>query len=323
MLIDIVNQQVRTNKVSLIIVNDKVSPNLLHAIDEKVDIVLIKRPEGSKNPYYIAKINYILWKQKPDIVHCHNHNMIKLLHLNLKYFLTIHAIGVPTVNFKHFDKLFAISHAVKKDVENRSRFSPCVIENGINLDHVESKTNYTFDTFRIIQVSRLAHKDKGQDILLEALRKIIQKRNQINISVDFVGEGSSEQYLKSLVKEYNLENRVNFLGTKDRKWIYQNLKNYDLLIQPSVFEGFGLTIPEAMAAKLPLLVSDIDAIMEIIENGKFGNYFRSEDSDHCAEMISNIIDNYNEQEIIANKAYRHSRKYSVKTTVENYLKNYV
>lgn len=54
---------------------------------------------------------------------------------------------------------------------------------------------------------------------------------------------------------------------KNQEWIYHNLCNFDLFIQPSRFEGFGLTVAEAIAAKVTVLVSNIQGPMEIIDDG--------------------------------------------------------
>ena len=59
-------------------------------------------------------------------------------------------------------------------------------------------------------------------------------------------------YNIGLVQEYNLNSYISFLGSKDTHYIEQHLKDYDLLVQPSRIEGFGLTVAEAMAAKVPV-----------------------------------------------------------------------
>ena len=58
-----------------------------------------------------------------------------------------------------------------------------------------------------------------------------------------------------MVVELNLEKHVRFLGNQSREYVYSHLKDYDLFVQPSRFEGFGLTVAEAMAACVPVLVT--------------------------------------------------------------------
>jgi glycosyltransferase involved in cell wall biosynthesis len=66
-----------------------------------------------------------------------------------------------------------------------------------------------------------------------------------------------------------------------------------LLVQPSRTEGFGNTIVEAMAAKVPVLISNLSGPMEIIQNGRYGYSFSSNNHVECAERISNIVQDYN------------------------------
>ena len=55
------------------------------------------------------------------------------------------------------------------------------------------------------------------------------------------------------------------------------------------YEGFGLTVAEAMAANLPVLISDEGGSYEIIGKGKYGYAFKMEDMDGCAKQIEYII----------------------------------
>jgi glycosyltransferase involved in cell wall biosynthesis len=105
--------------------------------------------------------------------------------------------------------------------------------------------------------------------------------------VDFIGCGDSLEYLKHLSVECRVEGQCRFLGAVTRRTIYETLCHYDLLVQPSRYEGFGLTILEGMAAGLPVLVSNIEGPKEIIAEGKFGWSFRSED---IRDLTENLVD---------------------------------
>jgi glycosyltransferase involved in cell wall biosynthesis len=159
-----------------------------------------------------------------------------------------------------------------------------------------------------VQVSRLDHEIKGQHILIEALKILIYELNFKNVCVDFIGDGKSKNFLEKIVKEYQLDEFVNFLGNRDRIYIYENLKNYNLLIQPSLNEGFGLTITEAMAAKIPVLVSNSGGLPEIVDEGNFGRIFKSGNFEHCANEVLNIYNAYDQVSKICNKSYMRVKK---------------
>lgn len=79
MLVDIINEQIKTNEVSLLVINDKCNKVLLDKIDSRVKKYCCDRPEGSKNPWYFLKANWLLHKIHPDIIHTHDDKLRTLL----------------------------------------------------------------------------------------------------------------------------------------------------------------------------------------------------------------------------------------------------
>lgn len=325
MLVDIINEQIITEQVSLIIFNDQINQQLLDQIDKRVKVILIGRKEKSRNPIPIIKLNWHILKTNPDVIHCHHHTVIQIIAYRKNVVITIHSTGVPVEYLGKYKKVFAISNTVKKDIEVRCNIKPMLIYNGINIDEILQKENYTFKTFRIVQVGRLDHEIKGQHILLEALKILVYEKEIKNICVDFIGEGQSFEYLKKLVEEYKINEYVNFLGIHDRKYIYEHLKDYNLLVQPSLYEGFGLTIVEAMAAKVPVLVSDIEGPLEVIGNGKYGWIFKSENANNFATVISNITTSYC-GEVMYSKIFNayncSTQNFGIDITTKTYLIHY-
>ena len=97
------------------------------------------------------------------------------------------------------------------------------------------------------------------------------------------------------------------------------------MVQPSLYEGFGLTVVEAMATRLPVLVSNIEGPMEIIENGNYGYYFEKGDSEMCAEkilLLMNQSSSYTFKEKMVDNAAFVRLKYNVKNTSRLYIENY-
>jgi len=244
MLVDIANEQVKQAEVSIIIINEIFNKTLISKIDKRINVSLINRKEGSRNLFPIIRLNRILLKLKSDVIHCHNHNIIPLLlpSLKKKSVLTVHDVNINAKYFKLYKKLFAISQIVKEDILNRSSVNATLVYNGICSEKVLQKDKrIESDIFKVVIVSRLQHEKKGQHLAIEAL-KLLKERGITNIQLDFIGSGNSEHYLKNLTVEYGLSDQINFLGLKDREYIYSNLKDYDLLVQPSLYEGFGLTV---------------------------------------------------------------------------------
>ena len=133
------------------------------------------------------------------------------------------------------------------------------------------------------------------------------------------------KYLTELADKLGLTNYVTFLGLCDREYIYSHLKDYDLLVQPSLYEGFGLTIVEALAAGIEVLVSDIDGPLEIIDKIGYGYKFKSEDSVDCALKIYEIYSKPNiaeAQERSEQQRQACKNFFDIEITAKKYLDEY-
>ena len=326
MLVNIMNEQIKHTDISLIIVNNQEEKSITRDINDKIRITRINRPAGSKNPFYIFALNYLLWTRHYDIIHVHVPNTIKFIFLKAitnKICLTVHHISTSEdISYLHkYKHIFAISNSVQEDLAKYLKRKVPIVLNGIDCTNIVSQKGVTdHPVFRIVQIGRLVHTKKGQDILIEAV-SILHQKGYKNISVDLIGDGESKSFLKNLVKSKQLEEQIHFLGSKEQSYIFSHLKEYDLFVQPSRKEGFGLTVTEAMAAKVPVLVSNQEGPMEIIENGQYGYYFKSDDATNCAHEIEKIMNTPTHE--IVSKAYQQViSRFNVKKTAQEYIEQY-
>lgn len=331
MLVDIVNEQIKTEDVTLIIINDYKSCELIDNIDKRVEVICLNRKPASKSLLPFIKLNWILLRKKPDAIHVHNESIcgVILPRISRVLFLTVHALRVSLKHVRRAKCIFAISDAVKHDILKNGDYNVTVIPNGINIESIEKREKNDInptDTIRIVQVARLESHKKGQDILIEAV-SILKKRGVNNIMVDFIGSGSSENKLRELSKDYGVENHINFLGLQNRTYIYKHLKDYDIMCHPARYEGFGLTVAEGIAAKIPVLVSNEGGPFEIIDKGEYGYHFKMGNATDCADKIQYIINNYRVALNKTEKALEHVREnYSIERMVKDYItayKNYI
>lgn len=327
MLIDIINQQVKTEDVFLIIVNDSYQQSLIDCIDKKAKIIFLHRKPGSRSPFSLIRLNMTLLKLRPDIIHIHNSTLCKMVlpFVSRGLFYTVHALQLPLEAVRRGLNLIAISNAVENDVLTRGKYNIRTIPNGINIDAIAKRDNRSINKenpMRIVQVARLDASKKGQDILIEAIA-VLKQRGLSNIDVDFIGEGDSLKMLQEKSRQLNVDGQIHFLGLRNRTYIYSHLKDYDLMCHPARYEGFGLTVAEGIAAMLPVLVSDDGGPYEIICKGKYGMSFKMEDVTDCADKLEYIYNHYQETMNKTKPAYNYiCQNYSIENMVNNYLKYY-
>lgn len=329
MLVNIANEQVALgHEIGIIVVDaDKTHPDLVKTLDKRIQLHCANRKWGAKDIFAILRLNRMIGAFGPDTIHLHSASIFKYLYPRYRKFcnVTLHDL-CNKPNTDHIDKVprvFAISQSVADDLMQKKGVHSMVNPNGIRPELIQPKTAKTAShLFRIVQVSRLEHLKKGQHILIAAGKKLLDK-GITNFSIDFVGDGASREFLQHMVESFHMEEHVHFLGTKDQKYIYENLCNYDLFVQPSIYEGFGLTVAEAMAARVPVLVSSGQGPEEVIDGGKYGYVFHNADIDDCVAKLAMFI-NGEEDKLLTEKACQHVwNLYNVKVTTRTYIENYI
>lgn len=327
--VELLNEMCRDHEVSLVIINNKFNKSLLDQLDKRVGVYFINRKEGNKNPLPILKLNWVIYQLKPDVIHCHEPKVAQVVKVKSARLLhTVHDVGIETTMYHLYDSIVAISDAVYNDVSSRYNGPVKKVYNGIPIHLFKRRTQYQLrngEQVKFVQLSRLVHEKKGQDVLLRALHLLQLENKDLNFSLDFIGSGDSAEYLKELAAELGISNRVNFLGERNREWLFANLCNYHVLVQPSRYEGFGLTVLEGFAAGLPVLASDIDGPAEIISRAPGGFLFKIGDSESCAAQFSHILALYSKNEVgsLMEKTLQAiKQKYSIQSCSKDYLHEY-
>ena len=123
--------------------------------------------------------------------------------------------------------------------------------------------NYT--GLRILTIGRLANQ-KGYDIALEACK--ILKEKEIEFKWYSLGIGPLKEEIEKYINENNLENNFKLLGVKSNP--YPFIKDCDIYVQTSRFEGFGIAIAEARMLNKPVVTTRFDAVYNQMKDRKNG-----------------------------------------------------
>ncbi|ANU22484.1 glycosyltransferase [Planococcus donghaensis] len=147
-------------------------------------------------------------------------------------------------------------------------------------------------------------KYKGQQYIIKALGEL-EKNNKNIFEYQLVG-GGNNHYLKKLAKKYNVENSVQFLGSKPHKEIFNWLETIDIYTQPSRQEGLPRSLVEAMSRALPAFGANTAGIPELIEK----KYIFSNKKNNIEE-ICEILLSISKEELVsqANKNFSEANKY--------------
>jgi len=127
--------------------------------------------------------------------------------------------------------------------------------------------------------------EKGQIVLLRALPSVLAAFPQA--ACVLAGEGPSRAALEAETRRLGIGDRVIFLGL--RRDVPMVLAGLDLFVQPSIYEGFGLSLLEAMSAGLPVVASRVGGIPEVIEDGRTGLLVPPQDPTALAGAVVRLL----------------------------------
>ncbi|MDI6655306.1 MAG: glycosyltransferase family 4 protein [Candidatus Hydrothermarchaeota archaeon] len=217
---------------------------------------------------------------------------------------------------KKFDKIIADS---RSDEKLFSVIAPNaeLIPNGIEVRDFKIQREAENNT--LLYVGRIS-KNKRIDNLIETIAVLKDKMPDVKLYV--IGEDWEGilKDLKNLAKERNVENNVIFIGKIDkREEIAEYYSKAKFFASASEYEGFGISVLEAMAAGCVVIVNDIEAFREFIkdrENGFIVDYSNKK----AADIISELM--HRDLTTIGGEARKTAEVYDWKNTVKKIEKLY-
>ena len=150
---------------------------------------------------------------------------------------------------------------------------------------------------------------KDQITILKAFTLL--RKEFKNIHLILIGRGSKYKELKNFVKLRELNKYVSFFTNIDNPNIFYKISN--LFILSSKYEGFGNVLVEAMKNNCPVITSNCKSgPMEIIDNGKYGDYFSVGDFVSLKDKVKKHFKNESRLKKKAISSKKHLRKFNLK-----------
>lgn len=191
----------------------------------------------------------------------------------------------------------AVCESDARFLENKKRIATkkiSIIRNGVDIRRfalppgarkaLRLSLGFSETDLVLITVARF-HPGKGHRVLFEAMRQLLHMYP--NAKVICLGEGEGEAELRALCKDSSLAHCVRFAGYQRN--VPEWLSAADINVLPTFYEGFPLTILEAMASGLPTVASNVGGIPEAIEDGISGLLVPAGDSGRLAEALTLLL----------------------------------
>lgn len=164
----------------------------------------------------------------------------------------------------------------------------------------------------LLSVGRLSEQ-KGFDMAISAASKL--KKQQINFKWFIIGSGPLESKLKNQIKKEKVEDYVVLIGTKENPYPY--IKNCDLFVQPSRYEGKSVVIDEAKILAKPIVATAYPTVRDQIRNANEGVIVELS-VDGIYKGLKEMVFDKTKQKEISN--YLENHEYGNQTEIKKYIK---
>lgn len=301
----------------------KLKREILRAIDER-------KGRAVNNEftfrYLLPQIKEILYNVKPDVI-------VASQPASSKVYLSDLQTQIPVITMSHGDPedyfhtypvaelpalgLSAACQVLMPSFVNaiNSRFS---MQNTVVIGNVVPQHDQPVnllankDVYKIIFIGRLVKNHKRPHLLIEAFAKLAA--SYPNWQVELWGAEDNKKYteqLQQIIAKNGLQERVFIKGTTNN--VTSVLKQGDIFVFPSAYEGFGLTLAEAMSVGLPAIgYKNCAAVNELIEDGNNG--LLAEDGiDDLSAKMSMLMNDQQLRGQMGQAAHQSMKQYSADT----------
>ncbi len=135
-------------------------------------------------------------------------------------------------------------------------------------------------------VGRLAHQ-KGHTVLFDAMAEVIKEFPDVVLMI--IGEGPERQNLSKKSSALNINKNILWMGVQTQNKVFEFYGIMDIFVMPSLFEGFGLTAAEAMAAGVAVVGTKVEGLSEVIEDGVSGYLVRAGKSKSLSKALIELL----------------------------------
>lgn len=187
---------------------------------------------------------------------------------------------------KRCERIIAVSEDTKKVISEElgiKKEKITVVYDGVDHDRFKpADENKTYESLRIGYLGGMSE-HKNLERLIEAFDRLDTEKD---VKLVLGGFGPDIEKLKSKASEK--ESDIEFKGKIDEEKLPEFYQSLDLFVFPSLLEGFGLPVLEAMACKIPVAISNGSSIPEVA--GDAGVYFDPQDTEDMTESISKLVE---------------------------------
>lgn len=331
LLLDIANSENLNFNLTIVLLKEGILLDRFKKSKAKLCTFKVKRTLDFN---IILKLREIIKKENIDIIHAHEpvtlpYVFFATIFSRAKRYVTIHGYykGFTKNNISlflflpFFNYVFGVSNYFAQYLRRHyllNNNKVATIYNGISFKRIYYPQKHK-NNISLITLGMVSHFVKGKDQLTVCNSLNLLDKNGVNFNFYFVGrrDENYDLYDKCVTycQNHNLTNKVFFINNCSSVENY--LRLFDIFIFSSVHDTFGIAVIEAMANKIPCILSDIPPMKEISDNGSTAVLFKTHDANDLSEKILLLSKDERLREYYVEKAYKYCLNYF---TIEKHIK---
>ncbi|MEW4530485.1 glycosyltransferase family 4 protein [Maioricimonas sp. JC845] len=252
---------------------------------------------------FISRVAWILLARDlasdpPDLIHIQQRTMMRLgrwlaARLRRPYVLTVHDYLRPGETFR-FDRIWgrqiiAVSDSVRAELLQRTGLPPelvTVIPSGVEVEPAENIAPVLDEGHTpVVGTAGPLEATKGFRFFLQAVPKVLKVHPQVEFLI--AGAGPEEPSLRRQARELEVAQRVTFVPN-----LYdfdRSLDAMDLFVLPSLKQGLGTVMLQAMARGKPVIATRAGGVYSVVSEGETGLLVPPSDSEALARRINELL----------------------------------
>jgi glycosyltransferase involved in cell wall biosynthesis len=194
------------------------------------------------------------------------------------------------------DRIVAVSEAAKESHVTELGVAPdrfTVLPNvpvkayllGDSFDRSRKRRELGVDDSPMISVASRLERPKDHETFLRSLPAVVDANPRLRVFI--LGDGPLRNHLVSLCKDLGLGDAVVFAGA--RLDAVEVIGASDLFCHPTLYEGFGLALAEAMALAVPVVATGVSGVIELIDDGRTGSLVPPQDPVALARALNELL----------------------------------
>jgi phosphatidylinositol alpha-mannosyltransferase len=216
----------------------------------------------------------------------------------------------------------AVSSAARQVIVEHLGADAVVIPNGVEVSHFAAAhplEGYPRRGGTVGFIGRYDEPRKGMDVLVGAVERLADERRDLQVLV--AGRGDREEFLDRLPA--GLAPRFRLLGQVSEQDKARMLRSVDVYCAPNTGqESFGVILLEAMAARTPIVASDIEAFRRVLDGGAAGDLFGTGDAGGLARALTAVLDDPARRERLVSAGAAAVAPFDWRVVVESVLRVY-